>query len=1005
MNQRPEPAPGRGASLKLFHSQELPALLAAVCAAGFTLGLCRTLSETFPLALAVLAGRTGTIGVTVSIAALVFLWQRLRLKRNGFVLPAVNFIPLLLPLVYVFRTQVDLLEAYVLLTGSAVLTLLTILNGLDSRSGFIKRFPWESALLVLIAFSVYLATLGRSVGQADTFEFQVTAPRLGIAHPTGYPLYLILGKLFSLLPVGSIAFRVNLLSAACAAVAVWLLYCVLVQLLPGTPRLLPVLGAWAFAFSTTFWSQAVEAEVYALNCMIAAFILWVLTGLIKRSIRPAKGVLLLFMSLGLGLANHLTTVILFPAAALALVYIRPKLSIKVWLAALALFLAGLAFYLYLPIRWPVFNQGSSMGMAQFADWVFGGRFKGALNLSAWRTDAERYAIVARLILEQWQWPGVLLAVAGLGWLFVRNWRFASILLVTWAGYAFYGISYYVPDLSVFLIPVYMIVAVWIVCGVYGFIEIAAKAWDGGKKPRPSLAIVGITLFSLLPVSFAAGHWPAADRSGPNPLEDWGRYVLGLDLDKNAAILADSEKIAPLYYLQQSEGLRPDLDIMVLPDEQAYRAELDARIAAGQSVYLARYLPGLEGVYHLSSAGPLVKVSAEPVTGLPELEERWDVPFGPTVTLLGRRASGWRTAYPQELNLTLYWTTTGPVNGVYQVQLRLVDGNGTVKWKSQPTHPAGNAYPTSAWKAGEIIADAHQIQAPASLAPGFYQLQVALIVPFGEESLLPGGQTDPWWAVGHLDVQPPKIIPEPEHPLRIWLDDAAITGAGYPMTSRPETGSTLELTLAGKDDQALLLGWDEGAGSEVVAAPPLAALPLVSPADNGEHTVFIRSSRLMRCGWLQPLTVACPVAQIDVQGAMLPEGVANFTDLIALLKVDTGSLILHPGGSLAVTLEWLALAPVQENYTLFIHVLDQADTIVGQVDTWPGQGTYPTGQWAAGTRHTDRIEIPISSSAAPGPYRLEIGWYLLGDMRRLAVLGPEGQALDDRVLLEGLVVPE
>jgi hypothetical protein len=69
-------------------------------------------------------------------------------------------------------------------------------------------------------------------------------------------------------------------------------------------------------------------------------------------------------------------------------------------------------------------------------------------------------------------------------------------------------------------------------------------------------------------------------------------------------------------LQQIDGLRPDLDIMVLPDEAAYRAELEARLAAGQAVYLARYLPGLAGVYHLRSVGPLVEVSREPLTALP-----------------------------------------------------------------------------------------------------------------------------------------------------------------------------------------------------------------------------------------------------------------------------------------------------------------------------------------------------------------------------------------------------
>ena len=162
---------------------------------------------------------------------------------------------------------------------------------------------------------------------------------------------------------------------------------------------------------------------------------------------------------------------------------------------------------------------------------------------------------------------------------------------------------------------------------------------------------------------------------------------------------------------------------------------------------------------------------------------------------------------------------------------------------------------------------------------------------------------------------------------------------------------------------------------------------------------------LRCGWLRPPAESCSLAQLVVEGAPLPAGAVNFDDLIALLSTDIHELEPQPGGTLGVTLVWQALAPVTEDYTVFAHLLDAADKIVGQVDAWPVQGTYPTSQWLPGRTVTDRHTIAVGHDAAPGPYRLEIGWYLLSTMRRLNVLDPVGNVTDDRVLLEGLAIPE
>ncbi|MGB3904428.1 MAG: DUF2723 domain-containing protein, partial [Anaerolineae bacterium] len=121
------------------------------------------------------------------------------------------------------------------------------------------------------SFAVYVKTLAPTLLMADAAEFQFACYLLGVAHPTGYPLYLILGWLWShLVPLGDVAFRINLLSAVFAALAMGLLYPLILDVLRRTVRSVDrhllrataVIATLTLAFSRTFWSQAVKAEVY-----------------------------------------------------------------------------------------------------------------------------------------------------------------------------------------------------------------------------------------------------------------------------------------------------------------------------------------------------------------------------------------------------------------------------------------------------------------------------------------------------------------------------------------------------------------------------------------------------------------------------------------------------------------------------------------------------------------------------------------------------------------------
>ena len=120
-----------------------------------------------------------------------------------------------------------------------------------------------AAILALFSGTVYVLTLAPSVVAGNSGEYQYIPYILSITHSTGYPLYTLLGKLFTYLPVGSVAYRMNLLSAVAATVAVVVIYFMLRQLIRS--QAFAAAATLTFAFAVSFWEAALIAEVHTLN--------------------------------------------------------------------------------------------------------------------------------------------------------------------------------------------------------------------------------------------------------------------------------------------------------------------------------------------------------------------------------------------------------------------------------------------------------------------------------------------------------------------------------------------------------------------------------------------------------------------------------------------------------------------------------------------------------------------------------------------------------------------
>ncbi|MFT5369571.1 MAG: hypothetical protein ACI8V2_004549 [Candidatus Latescibacterota bacterium] len=229
-------------------------------------------------------------------------------------------------------------------------------------NNFAQRNRLVATLVTICTSIVYLSTLAPTVAFWDCGEFITTSYIFGVPHPPGAPLYTLLGRLFSMLPFGEIAFRVNLLSAASGIATVLLIYLCTVRLLANwldrsnTQHQIAIftgaaVAALSTAFSFSFWNNAIEAEVYGLSMCITLLAVWL--GLrwdnAHKDHHSDRNLLFIAYLFGLGAGIHLQCLLTIPGI-LILIFTdlledRPRKT-------QVLIVIGLIFYPFLSIVLP-----------------------------------------------------------------------------------------------------------------------------------------------------------------------------------------------------------------------------------------------------------------------------------------------------------------------------------------------------------------------------------------------------------------------------------------------------------------------------------------------------------------------------------------------------------------------------------------------------------------------------------------------------------------------------
>ena len=424
---------------------------------------------------------------------------------------------------------------------------------------------WLPVAMAAVVLAVYLLTLAPGLTfenyGTDGGDLVTAAYTLGVPHPPGYPTYTLLAWLFTRLPLGSIAYRVNLLSATCAALTVGLCCSLVLRLLPDEPQrpFLAATAALSLAFGPLFWSQAVIAEVYALLALFAALLLWLLI-LWEQTSRDGLLLLAAFV-LGLGLGNHLTLVFVAPAFLVWAWPLRQRwLRLRVLLPAAALFLVGSSVYAYLPLA-AMHNSPVNWGnpqtwdrflwvvtAEQYQSFVFGLPLADVpVRLSAW----------SWMFGEQFGWWGLGLVLVG-AWSWGRRDRRFLLLSLIWAlPLTIYAFFYNTADARTNLLPLLLLLALWWAEGARYLVNYAQQVRAGWR--RVALAVVVV-----LPLVSLGLNWSAVDLSDERSVQTYTNQVLEQAAPDSLIVVREDGPTFALWYAVYAEGQRPDVAVVSGP---------------------------------------------------------------------------------------------------------------------------------------------------------------------------------------------------------------------------------------------------------------------------------------------------------------------------------------------------------------------------------------------------------------------------------------------------------
>ena len=433
--------------------------------------------------------------------------------------------------------------------------------------------------LSLIAASVYATTMNPTVSFIDSGELASVASTLGIAHPTGYPLFTILGRLATLLPLTlPVILKLNIwnLVLVASAVGMFFEFSVLLGLssigqrrskklraeLEQSLLIAAVVGALTIGLSTTVWSQSSALEVYSLHLLLLMIVsIAFVKGMEEMVEKPESGskwFLFFLFCLGLSFANHMTTILLAPAF-LYLYFSKLGLrgsSFILLVKSSPLFLLGLSVYVYLPLRssaGPALDWGHPAEMERFLWHVSGKQYRSWI-FSSFESAEKQLTYFFNHFPAEFNWLAIAVMALGLLALLRKRKELFLFLALLAAGCLAYSINYDIHDIDSYFLLAYVAVGIAIVFGLQELIlKIAA---------RSRLHSSTLLVFLVLPVLQWTNNHRNVDESDNILVSDYAQNMLA-SADSNAVILTYQWDyfVSASYYEQHVLGRRPDVVVI------------------------------------------------------------------------------------------------------------------------------------------------------------------------------------------------------------------------------------------------------------------------------------------------------------------------------------------------------------------------------------------------------------------------------------------------------------
>jgi len=442
---------------------------------------------------------------------------------------------------------------------------------------------YYAELTGLFVFVVYLFTLAPGIVEIDSGELTTAQIILGIAHPTGYPLFTMIGYLWSLLPFpSSPVYQANLLAALFTAGSI--LFFIksarlildsseTVRLSAGkqkkkknketeiktAPRVelknsAAVFAGLLLAFSVTYWKQSASVEVYSLHLLLLnGIIFFLLKAFLNES--ELKTWLVFAVALALGFTNHMTTLLILPGTAF-LYFTKEKFSGKsfkqIGLMLAAFFPALALIYAYLPLRAsqsPLLNWGNPVNFENFFRHVSGKQYRVWLFSSS---DAAKkhLADFFQNLPGEFAYLGLIPILIGLWFFSKRNKKLFYFLLINFFATVFYSINYDIHDLDTYFLLAFVSLSFF---SAGGFVFLI----DSFSNRNISFTAAVVLLAVVLTINF-----PKADKSEAYIFEDYTKTILS-SVPQNAVILSYQWDywVSPSYYFRFVEKFRPDVRVV------------------------------------------------------------------------------------------------------------------------------------------------------------------------------------------------------------------------------------------------------------------------------------------------------------------------------------------------------------------------------------------------------------------------------------------------------------